>query len=187
MLRKILLYSALASLLLNLPGCGNYSIQVDEKSAFSPVRDNPWIVVLHPLHVYPGHARAYLQGGRVIHPDTLDLYEVNCELEIDVVRETEQDVPAGSYMIRHIQVRMSPNVWLPQQKQLLAMGGGRGSSIDIKRYYQFTLSSHEHPQVLNMFCRGAQDNEFSAELPTLEQMQRAVGKYIQFHLLAEQL
>lgn len=158
-------------------------IQTQERSRFQPIATRAWIEINQPLIVYAGHARAYLQGGRIIQPSELNLYAVDCEVEITTVSEQNQQVPAGRYAISKTDILASPIVWLPGQKQYLAWFGFDRDGMDIKRFYKFYLQSSQAPQVLHLFCRGIQDSRSQAELPTLRQMRAAVGDYISLHLL----
>ena len=60
--------------------------------------------------------------------------------------------------------------------------GYQSAPVDIKRFYTFRLESETQPLVRAVICRGVQDTPFMAELPTYEEMQAAVGEYIEFNL-----
>ncbi len=170
---------ALTSLL--LISCTGMKIQPNAKSSFEKFSQTPWIEVKEALKVSPTNARAYLQNGKQISPSQLNLYQTNCEIEVNKVLDIEQIIYPGRYEITHISTREGPVVFLKHSKVQYAMGGGR-SSIDIKRTWRFKLQSQQYPNVLFMHCRGVQDNEFQAELPTIAEIRQAVGHIIDVHL-----
>lgn len=168
---------------LTLVSCGQMKIQTSNASSFIDFAASPWIEINNELVIQPLHTRAYLQYGELIHPDVLNLYETNCEIEVKQVLEVNQIINPGRYEIAHIIIDESSVVFLPHQAIQYAMGGGGTGSYDTKAFWQFTLQSDENPDVLFMLCRGVQEDVAEAELPTIEEIKQAVGDNITIHLI----
>ena len=181
-------------ILLLLTACQSTLIKTND--SYFETASHSSIEITQSLDVSPNSARAFLQNGEVIPQVKLDLYNVNCEVEINTVSETRQTILPGKFNIHSISQDESPIVITPEMKKPVmvaslqyAWGGDSDSPVDIKRYYQFRLSAQE-PESMNskvkvrsLICRGVQDEPYKAELPTLEEMQAAVGSYIIFNLI----
>ncbi len=166
-----------------LTGCQPTLIKSAGK--YQPGSSDAYLVLTKSVVVPPNSARAFFQGGELIPDAQLNLYEVDCELQINTVLEKPQTVQPGTFRIIKIIQDQSPIVSLqPVMYAALGFGWGYQSSpVDIKKFYTFRLEAESQPLLRAVICRGVQDTPFMAELPTLEEMQAAVGEYIQFNLL----
>ncbi len=145
------------------------------------------IEILQPLKVHPESARAFLQYGELQPKGRLNLYEVNCEVEINTVSEQPQTIPPGVFRIISIVQDESPIVLLKAVKlaALNVSWSDDASPVDIMRFYRFYLQPLEpdsQSDVRSITCRGAQSEPFNAELPSLQEMQAASGLYLKFNL-----
>lgn len=144
------------------------------------------IEITQALEVPANSARVFLQNGAIIPVAKLDLYSVNCEVEINTVSEARQLIKAEKFNIIAIAQEESPIVMRkPVMVASLAYAWSSESPVDIKRFYRFRLSAQNpdsDSQVRALLCRGAQSEPYQAELPTLEQMRAASGTYIKFNL-----
>ena len=170
--------------LLFLTAC--QSILIQSQSQYIPVRSDATIEILKELEVFADSARAFLQQGQQIHPNALNLYDVNCEVEVNTVSEHKQVIKPGRYHVISVQQEESPIVLLhPVQLAALRLSWVNDAPVDIKRYYYFRLQSAKTEtmsSVRAVICRGIQDAPYKAQLPTLEQMTQAVGQYLHFNL-----
>ena len=175
----------LLSIVLLLTAC--QSTMFKKEGRYIEAKAKPFIEITQSLRVAPNSARAYLQQGEVISAGQLNLYDINCEIEINTVSEQPQVIAPGIYHILSINPDESPIVMFKPvmvASLTLARGGGSGSPVDIKRFYRFKLSSqnpNSKTQVRSMLCRGAQDEPYAAILPTFEEMQQATGEYIKLN------
>ncbi len=155
-------------------------------NSFFETKSNPSIEITQRLEVLSNSARVFFQNGVPIHLNQLDLYSVNCELEINTVSEEVQFVEPGVFTITSINQDESSFVMMkPIMVASLNYATGVEQPVDIKRFYRFRLSpqkSESESQVRSLICRGVQARPSSAELPTLNEMQMAVGKYIIINL-----
>jgi len=167
--------------LLMLTACKAPLIQQKEHGKHFPIADHAWIEIQQKISVEPENARAYFQGGEWIKPSVLNLYQVNCEIEVRDVLETRQWIAPGKFKIIRTAQDQSPIVFMPGQTTILA-NFRDNSPTDIKRFWKFTLESKQQPNVMHLICRGVQDTPYDAKLPTSEEMQAAVGVNMDLHL-----
>ena len=157
---------------------------IESNNVYLKPSSHSTIEITQPLDVYPNFSRAFLQGGEVISLEELDLYRVNCEVEINTVFETQQIIAPGKFNITAISQEESPIVML--KTVMVASLNYASTPTDIKQFFRFHLSAQNpdsKSQVRALTCRGIQANHALAQLPTLEQMQAAAGTYIKFNLL----
>ena len=171
-------------LLLFLTAC--QSILIQSESQYLPVRSDATIEILKELEVFPDSARAFLQQGQPIHPNALNLYDVNCEVELNTVSENKQVIKPGRYHVISVQQEESPIVLFhPVQLAAQSLSWVDDAPVDVKRYYYFRLQSVKAEAVTSVravICRGIQDAPYKAKWPTLEQMIQAGGQYLYFNL-----
>ncbi|MCU7833852.1 MAG: hypothetical protein KZQ83_01270 [gamma proteobacterium symbiont of Taylorina sp.] len=175
-----------------LTACQSTSIKTED-SYFQAIPDAT-IEITRQLSVPANSARAFFQNGELLSHTAINLYNINCEVRINTVSESKQIIEPGVFDVVSIIQDESPIVMrktmmlasLDLSSWHYAFGGGRGSPVNIKRFYRFKLSpqdaSEQTTQVRSLTCRGAEDEPFLAELPTLNEMKEAAGSYIIFNL-----
>jgi len=168
-------------ILMLLTACKVPVIKQQEHGQYYPIAQNAWIEIQQKARIEPDNARAYFQDGKWIHPSSLNLYEVNCELEVRDVVEKYQWINPGKFEIIRTQQDQSPIVFGPGKSTTLAWNQDQAPS-DIKRFWKFTLQSKQQANVMHFICRGVQDSPYNATLPTSTEMQTAVGQHIKLHL-----
>ncbi len=172
------------SVLFLLSACQSTMIRTD--GSYFESSQHATIEITQTLEVSPNSARAFLQNGEIIPLAKLDLYSVNCEVEINTVSEARQLIKPEKFNIIAIAQEESPIVMRKSVRVAsLTYAWSSDSPVDIKRYYQFRLSAQDpdsESQVRALICRGVQAEPYQAELPTLEEMQAASGTYIKFNL-----
>lgn len=164
-----------------LVACQSPLIQTD--GSYLKPDSTSTIEITQSLDVSPNFSRAFLQAGKNILPESLNLYLVNCEVEINTVSENEQIIKPDKFNIIAISQEDSPIVMI--KPVMVASLNYASSPSDIKRFFRFHLStqnSSSKSDVRALICRGIQARHGEAQLPTLEQMQTAAGSYIKFNL-----
>ena len=175
-----------------LSACQSALIKEDGK--YVEISRQASIEITESLEVAPNSARAFLQNGEIISNGRLNLYDVNCEVEINTVSEQRQTINAGVFDVISISQDKSPIVnkkELPKAIMVASLGSTwqniawyYNSPVDIKRFYRFKLSAQDSSsksEVRSITCRGAQDTPFNAELPTYEEMRIASGHFLKFN------
>ncbi len=185
--------------LLFLSAC--QSAQIRDDNSYIEIANQAMIEITQTIKVSPNSARAFFQNGELIKPGQLNLYDVNCEIEINTVSENYQQIDAGVFNVISIAQEESPIVENPFQRKNIMVASlnyawASDSPVDIKRYYHFKLSKKALDDnrsgsnntdssttvVRAIICRGAQDTPYNAKLPSYEEMKIAAGKYLIFNL-----
>lgn len=160
--------------------------QIQSNSSYFSVDSSATIEIIETLTVSPNSARVFLQNGEIRYGG-INLYEVNCEVEINTVSESRQIIEPGVFRVIRISQEESPIV---MAKPLMVASlnyawSNSDSPVDIKLFYRFHLmaqDSSSKSDVRAVICRGEQSEPYQAELPTLEEMKQAAGKYLRFNL-----
>ncbi len=167
---------------------------IQEKNSFIEISSQATIEIMQNIEVAPNSARAFLQNGELINQGQLNLYDINCEIEINTVSEMRQLIEAGLFNIISVKQDESPivkNSFPDKQIKLASLNYAwtSDSPVDIKRYYHFRLSansdskkSNNETEVRAIICRGVQDTPYDAKLPSYEEMKAAGGRYLKFNL-----
>ena len=162
------------------------AVLIESEGRYVEIAATASIEITQSIEVAPNSARAFLQNGKVISMGQLNLYDVNCEVEINTLSESRQLIEPGIFNVLSIAQEESPIVMSkPLMVASLTYAWASDSPVDIKRYYHFKLSAQDprsKSQVRAVICRGAQDEPYKARLPTFEQMRLAGGRYIIFNL-----
>lgn len=155
---------------------------IKKAETFTPIQQASWLEINKRVTIPAGHTRAFFQGGNTIDINLLDLYQVNCELEVQQVAADEQTVEPGRFEITAISQQLSPIVKTTSYRVASAGMLASSTQTDTRRYWQFRLSSMHQPQVRSLICRGIQDTHEQAVLPTVEDISKALGAYMTIHL-----
>ena len=167
-------FFVICSIYFLLTACQSTLIQKD--AVYYESASSSTLEILKPIEVAPNSARAFLQGGELVPQGKINLYRVNCEVEINTVSETRQIIQPEKFKIISISQNESPIVMIrPSIVASLTYSWASESPVDIKRFYQFRLSPVEpdsKSEVRALICRGVQSEPYQAELPTFEQILR---------------
>lgn len=158
---------------------------IEEHGHYVEISPNSSLTINKEVIVYPGHARAYFQNGRLIEPSGLNYYQVNCELEVQQVKNVKQFIQPGHFDIIRVFQDESPIVLLEAPLSVASLDMvffDDDSPVDTKRFWKFALSSKTQPDVRALICRGAQDTPYLAKLPTLNEIKEALGAYIEIQI-----
>lgn len=169
-----------------LTACQAPLIQTD--NSYQEISRQASIEITRSVSVPPNSARAYFQGGELLSHTGINLYEVDCEIEVNTVSEQRQTIAPGIFKVIAVAQEESPIVrrdWhKPVQLAALNYAWADDSPVDIKLYYHFKLAEKKPAsgaQVRAIICRGAQDNPFNARLPSFEEIRIASGEYLKFN------
>ncbi len=185
MIKKIFIIA----LLLLLVACDyGKSLFIKENVQSIDVVQRSSIEIRQAIEVEANSARAFLQNGLVISKSKLNLYEADCEVEINTVSESRQIIEPGVFNVVAISEQESPIVLFTRPLHIASLDYAwlyDNTPVDTKRYYLFRLEAqdnHSQSEVRAVICRGAQSEPYNARLPRLGEMQIAVGSYIKFNL-----
>jgi hypothetical protein len=169
-----------------LAGCQQAPVR-DEASHDSRVSVGSSFVLHESLSVPAGHARVFLQGGKVVAKKKLDLYRPHCDFEVRSVSDGSLRIAPDSFLVTKVIVYEEEVVSRPQPLRYAAypmvrVSGGDGSFSLITRFVRHNLSSEKQPEVMRLTCHGGLDMPFYARTPGIAEIRQALGKYVTLEL-----
>ena len=112
-MKKIINNSLLIIMVGLLVACDfGQSFFIKKNDQYIEVVPQATIEILKVLTVEPNSARAFLQNGVAIHQAKLNLYDIDCEVEINTVSELRQTIQPGIFNVFAISEEESPIVTL---------------------------------------------------------------------------
>lgn len=156
----------------------------DEDSPRSRIGVGSTIVLNEALTVPAGHARVFLQNGKVREKVELDRYRPHCNFEVRAVSEGDLQIEPDRFVVTDLVEDEEEVVEKrgPVQYAGLGIGGGMDSITLTSRYVQHRLSSERQPEVLWLTCHGGFDDPFDVEYPSISDIRKALGKWVTLEL-----
>ena len=177
---------AIYVLLLLLAGCQANAGNVSPIPAYTSIKPGSKLVLNKPLAIPANKARVYIQGGKIIHENSVDRYYPNCSLEVRTIKTSPQEIKTDSFII--IKVRSDEEA--SYQKLMYA------SSRNITRRFvsdddgpvshenwvtHFYLQSANQPDVFRLNCAHWEDPaDFYPHHLSMADIKKAVGDYFSF-------
>lgn len=177
-----------------LAGCAPISV-TDVSSSYYRLPASTTVVVRQTIAIPPGTAHVTLQDGQIVAIDRLRRYEPFCELEVNDVLETEQQVRPGRFTATHIIRRQEIGAEHPPA--LLAANTVTASKSDIANaawilaalddslrlnLVHLRLQSAAQPNVRELRCAGGWAFTSTVAYPTLAEMNRALGALVSIEI-----
>lgn len=165
----------LASLLL-LDGCVNQQIDNRDSHFYRPPVGSVF-QLNQALTVPRQRTRVFMQHGQAV--TQIDFYSPHCNFEVRNLKPETQQIEPGRFSVTRVQQGGEPVV----QRDGWQLAGPAwafsfGDPPVISRYYHFYLQSKEQPGVMRLTCHAGQADAPRAALPTLQEMQEAMGDLI---------
>lgn len=149
------------------------------------------VVVHGDLTVAADEARVFLQRGAVVSRSRLDLYTPSCSLELNELGKTDQVIHADRFKILTAGAGFDESVQNGPVRVaalgasltgMLLSDGQDGGGPMVMHQIQMRLSSQSQPNVLQMTCRGIQDDLADVKKLTLQDMRAALGTLVSIEL-----
>ncbi len=162
-----LAFALLAGCQATPPGKGFYS---------SPLVPGDEVRVLRVLAVPAGHARVYLQRGRVTSYAGADQYAPFCYFRLRDPRQWEQRVPPGSFRVEKVWLEQTEvNLGTPLRR-VAALGADSDGILMAAWQFHLRLVAAGRPRMM-LVCSGAFDAPARMAPVSLSQMRAALGDY----------
>jgi len=137
------------------------------------------LVLQQDLAVPAGHARVFLQQGRVVEKHRLDIYRPHCNFEQRTVSDGTARIAADRFTVTAVSMGED---FVVQRRPLvyaaLRLVGDDDSPSMVNRYFHHALESVRQPDVMRLTCHGGFDLPGVAQLPTLADMRAALGETV---------
>ena len=175
------LYTALSLCVVALCGCGPLVIRDASTGAQVPIQRGSF-ELYKAVEVPSGRTRIYFQGGRQVRG--VNEFQPHCQLEVNSLLEQTRSLEADVFAVTGVATRSDQVVMGRPAVQVAVLGGfglwGAGESRRMY-VYVFGLHSDRQPDVRSLNCGGAFDAPMLAELPTLQEIQEALGEFGTLH------
>lgn len=177
-----------------LAGCTPIGV-TDVSSSHYRLPAGTTVVVRQSITIPPGTAHVTLQDGQVVAIDRLRRYEPFCELEVNDVLESEQQVRPGRFAATRIirrqelgaqpqPVRLTANTVTANEINAASAPWILAALDDALRLNQvhFRLQSAVQPNVRELRCAGGWAFTSNVAYPTLAEMNRALGALVSIEI-----
>lgn len=139
------------------------------------------VALAEPLAVPAGQARVFLQGGEVRAKRRLAVYRPHCNFELRQVSDGSARIEPDHFTITDVRTGDEGVVMRPVlHPATFWQVEGDDHPGQVSRYVHYALRSARQPQVLRLTCHGGFDFPGRAELPSLEDIRQALGRYAAF-------
>jgi hypothetical protein len=158
-----------------LTGCQQIPVQ-DEASEFSRIVPGSYIVLHQNLTVPEGHARVFVQKGKVRAMGRLNQYYPHCDFEVRKVSDGTMQVLAGRFLVTHLAVGEERVVQRSQgfYRAALTMSGDYLPAM-VAPYVHHQLHSDSQPQVMRLTCHSGFTELNDAVYPSVRDIRKALG------------
>ncbi|MCU7886050.1 MAG: hypothetical protein KZQ82_17815 [Candidatus Thiodiazotropha sp. (ex Lucinoma annulata)] len=171
-------------LMLLLTGCSqSYLVSSDLDYPYNLPPVGSQLMLKRSVTIQPGTTRTFLQQGTSMALSEFDRYVANCNFEISNLADSPQKIETDTFVIKKVQRVMEQVVY----QQIL--GGGNitvsyedyGSSL-ITLGYHLWLDSARQPDVMRLTCRGAFNDRWGADPPSIREVREALGDFAELIL-----
>lgn len=146
----------------------------DEASPHLRLAPGDTIVLHEPLSVPPGHARVFLQQGRVRAKHRLDSYRAHCNFELATVSDVAQTIHPGRFTITDVRW-WEESVVQRDAPRLVRVGSDSESATLITRLLHHQLEAPQQAGLRRLTCHGGFSDPWQVQFPSVAQIREALG------------
>jgi hypothetical protein len=153
----------------------------DEESPLSRIVPGSRIVLHEALTVPAGHARVFLQDGKVRAKTRLRRYYPHCNFEIEQVSDGTLQIIPDTFTVTAIRSDEVEFVSRPRRGPIvpaaLTLANGDGDAVILlNRLVEHRLHSAAQPQVMRLTCYSGFDEGWSVAYPSVRQIRQTLGE-----------
>ena len=150
---------------------------LDEESPRSRIAPGSVLVLHEPLSVPVGHARVFLQDGKVRAKRRIDMYYPHCNFELRTLSDAPQTIHPGRFTIKAIRWNEEMVVEHgPARPYYTDAGSGDVSVSLITRLLQHRLEAPQQPELMRLTCHGGFAEPWRAQFPSVAQIRQVLGE-----------
>lgn len=156
----------------------------DEDSPRSRIGVGSTIVLNETLTIPTGHARVFLQNGKVKAKVRLDRYRPHCNFEVRTVSDGDVQIEPDRFVVTD-RIEDEEEVVEkrgPVKYAGLKIGGVMDTVTLTSRFVQHRLNSAAQPDVLWLTCHGGFDDPFDVDYPSISDIRKALGEWVTLEL-----
>ncbi|MCW9089119.1 MAG: hypothetical protein OQK54_06280 [Gammaproteobacteria bacterium] len=166
-----------------LAGCQQTPVR-DEGSNRSRITVGSTLTLNKPLVVPAGHARVFLQYGKVREKVRLKRYQPHCNFEITVVSDGTQRIEPGEFVVTDLSMDEEEVVRRsgPLRYAALQLSDDGDMAPQIALLIHHKLHAEGQPQVMRLTCHGGFADPWQAEYPSVSAIREALGEWVTLEL-----
>ncbi|MCU7891254.1 MAG: hypothetical protein KZQ78_06425 [Candidatus Thiodiazotropha sp. (ex Ustalcina ferruginea)] len=171
-------------LLILLAGCSqSYLVSDDLGYPYNLPPVGSQLLLKQSVMIQPGTTRTFIQQGVSMALSEFDRYVPNCNFEISNLADSSLRIEPDTFVVKKVQRVMEQVVY----QQMTGRGNitvsyeDPGSSL-ITLGYHLWLDSARQPDVMRLTCRGAFNDRWGADPPSIREVREALGDFAELIL-----
>lgn len=162
-----------------ISACQQVPVQ-DESSSRSRIAVGSQLLLNQPLTVPAGHARVFLQHGKVRAKTRLRRFEPHCNFETEQVSDGRLVIAADSFVVT---ARVEDEVEIvhrrsPLRPAAFRLSGEADIPPQLNRVIHHRLHSARQPWVMRLSCYGGFADPFDVVAPSVHDIREALGELV---------
>lgn len=156
-----------------------------EDSTRSRIAVGSTIVLNEALTVPAGHARVFLQNGKIKTKVKIERYRPHCNFEVRNVSDGSLQIEPDRFVVTDLIEDEEEVVEKrgPVQYAALKISGGMDTVTLTSRFVRHSLNSASQPDVLWLTCHGGFADPFDVEYPSISDIRKALGEWVTLELV----
>ncbi len=175
--------TTVVAILFILTACNHMPVQ-DENSPRSRVAVGSHVVLNELLSIPAGHARVFLQDGRVVANKSLEYYQPHCNIAVRSVSTGDSYIEPDIFIVTAVMEDEEEVVRGARWRQYASLFNSSDSlgSVMISRYVRHTLHSTSQPEVMRLTCHGGFAEPWQVDTPSIREIRQALGELVTLKL-----
>lgn len=175
--------AAIVAACLIVAGCQQSPVR-DESSPRSRIPVDSVIVLEKPLTIPAGHARVFLQGGKVKAKSKINRYHPHCNFETRQLSDGTLTIEPDRFIVTQLVGDETEIVHQqgPLRYAALRRVGGEAFVSQTSRFIEHYLDSEKQPGVMRMTCHGGFGEPWLVKYPSVAEIRKALGEYVRLKL-----
>ncbi|MCG7902674.1 MAG: hypothetical protein JAY99_05950 [Candidatus Thiodiazotropha lotti] len=166
-----------------LSGCGaNFQTSFNPASPYQQIPVGSMVVLKQALEVSAHRTRLFLQLGETMQLEDFDRYKANCNFELNSLTDGVQTIQPQTFTIKRVEGLMVEVVDRLPQYRFVSVGLDDQGTPMVTQGYHFWLDSTQQPEVLRLSCRGAFDDMWASQPPSIDEIQQTMGDLAEIQL-----
>ncbi|MCG8489848.1 MAG: hypothetical protein MI756_20425 [Chromatiales bacterium] len=166
-----------------LSGCStNFQSSLNPANPYHQIPVGSKVVLKQALEVSAHRTRLFLQLGETMQLEDFDRYKANCNFELSSLTDGVQTIQPQTFTIRRVEGLMVEVVKKLPEYRFVPVGLDDQGTPMVSQGYHFWLDSEQQPEVLRLSCRGAFDDMWETQPPSIEEIQQTMGDLAELQL-----
>jgi hypothetical protein len=171
------------ALALCLSGCSsNFQTTLNPANPYHQIPVGSRLVLKQALEISAQRTRLFVQLGETMQLEDFDRYKANCNFEVSSLTDEVQTIYPQTFTITRVESLMVEVVKTLLEYRFVTVGLDDQGTPMVSQGYHFWLESDQQPEVLRLSCRGAFDDMWATQPPSIEEIQQTMGDLAELQL-----